>query len=121
MSVFGYVWHVLNSHQLNYALTWAALYATTFFFFGVGLFMVALRPRIRIEKGFTWVILAMGIALGRFVVVRFYQRPTEFVGSLSYLNLLASIVYTSVALVRDKMVRRRAMRFRFRKRTHVVK
>jgi hypothetical protein len=103
----GDIWDFLNSSDLNFWLSWSGIIYTAIFLALLVMYMVILRPRAKVEWGFTWLMMAFFFVLVRFLARFVYDRPTEFWGSLTWLNVSAAITYTVYAMLSDPSVRKR--------------
>lgn len=103
------IWDFINGRELNYWVAWSGVYYSLAFLFLLGLFMIALKPRASLEKGFTWLMLSFVFVLIRVVWSKWIGLTPLFWSTLIWLNLSLSLTYTGYALVTDKLVRRRML------------
>lgn len=104
------VWDFLNGRDFTYWITWGGIYYSAAFFVLLAIFMIALKPRASIEKGFTWLMASMALVLLRIIYNHFFTPGPVFWSTLIWLNLCCSITYASYSVITNKFVRRRAAR-----------
>lgn len=109
------VWDFVNGRDFTYWVTWAGIYYSAIFFVCLAGFMVALKPRASIEKGFTWLMVAMALVLIRVIYNHYFDPGPVFWSTLIWINLAVSITYTSYSVITDKFVRRNAAGIFFRR------
>ena len=107
---FPRLWDFINGRDLNYWVTWSGVWYSAIFFTLLAIFMMALKPRANIEKGFTWVMVAMALILVRIIYVSSVEATPVYWSTLLWINLSLAITYASYSVVTDKFVRRRALR-----------
>lgn len=103
------LWDFLNGRDLNYWVAWSGIYYSFAFLIGLSIFMIALRPRVSIEKAFTWLMISFCLVLVRVIYVRIIGLTPLFWSTLIWVNLSLAITYTGYTMITDKFVRRRAL------------
>lgn len=104
------IWDFLNGRDLNYWITWSGIYYSFAFLICLSIFMIALKPRASVEKGFTWLMVSFMLVLLRVLYVRYFGQTPVFWSTLIWFNLSVAITYTGYAVITDKLIRRRALR-----------
>ena|SRR5688500_7522289 len=97
------VFHFLNDPYHVRPVVEIGVWAATIFFTMFFFIMLALKPRNRVDLGWTWLIGAVSLVLLRVVTVQYTDiRFQPIVALFIWANVTAAVVYTTLVYVNYK-------------------